>query len=185
MIPVKIKKGRHYPYLIPIAFPFWVKKNKESVRTATFMFSDSCMFNLYDEDQWDVNKLFGFSIGHHQLNSSFRFGWRPILGEKKIEIVAYEYHDGVRQKTMPICRVHLNKWYKVRLVYIPHKKKSYYNVSDIKTNKLIKDREIYSLTNDVDLKRGSGLGYTLGIYFGGNEKAPQDITIWKKRTNGI
>jgi len=27
------------------------------------------------------------------------------------------------------------------------------------------------------------LGYTLGVYFGGNEKAPQDITIYKRHKN--
>jgi hypothetical protein len=181
MIRIKIKKGRHYPYLIPIVFPFCVKKNKESSRIATFMFTDSCMFDLYDEDQWDVNKLFGFSIGHHQHGSSFRFGWRPILTENLIEIVAYEYHDGVRMKTMPICRIKLNKWYGFRLVYLPQINKTYYYVNDIEIDILIRDREIYKLTNDVNLKKKSGLGYTLGIYFGGNEKAPQDITIYKKR----
>ena len=89
MIRIKIKKGRHYPYLIPIAFPFWVKKNDVNSRKARFMFTDSCMFDLKDEDQWDVNKLFGFSIGHHHNNSSFRFGWRPLLNKNTIEIVAY------------------------------------------------------------------------------------------------
>ena len=52
---------------------------------------------------------------------------------------------------------------------------------DEENDKLIKDREIYEFTNDVKLAKKSGLGYTLGVYFGGNEKAPQDITIYKKR----
>ena len=169
MIKIRIKKGRHYPYLIPIMFPFCVKKNTTNFRNASFMFTDSCMFNLYDEDQWDVNKLFGFSIGHHHNGSSFRFGWRPILSENLIEIVAYEYHDGFRMKTMPICRVELNKWHDFSLSYNNEINKSYYFVND------------ESFTNEVKLVKKSGLGYTLGVYFGGNEKAPQDITIFKKR----
>ena len=52
---------------------------------------------------------------------------------------------------------------------------------DTKTDKLIKDREIYEFSNDIKLAKKTGLGYTLGVYFGGNEKAPQDITIYKKR----
>jgi len=127
------------------------------------------MFDLHDEDQWDVNKLFGFSIGHHQKQSSFRFGWRPILSENLIEIVAYEYHDGFRMKTMPICRVELNKWHDFTVVYNAKKDRSIYFVNEI---------EFY---NNVKLAKKYGLGYTLGIYFGGNEKAPQDITIYKKR----
>jgi hypothetical protein len=116
-----------------------------------------------------VNKLFGFSIGHHHNNSSFRFGWRPILSENLIEIVAYEYHDGFRMKTMPICRVELNKWHDFTIIYNANKNKSIYFVNEV---------EFY---NEVKLMKKYGLGYTLGIYFGGNEKAPQDITIYKKR----
>ena len=133
------------------------------------MFTDFCMYDLGDEDQWDVNKLFGFSIGHHQKGSSFRFGWRPILTENLIEIVAYEYHDGFRMKTMPICRVELNKWHNFTILYNNIVNKSFYYVNE----------NIF--TNKVNLVKKSGLGYTLGVYFGGNEKAPQDITIYKKR----
>jgi len=177
---ITIKKGRHYPWLIPLASPIWVRKLEGTFRTAKFMFSDSCMFDLHDEDQWDVNKLFGFSIGHHQKGSSFRFGWRPLLNNGTIEIVAYEYHDGFRFKTMPICEVELNKQYKFRIGYLPYINRTYYNVSDTQTGKRIKDRFIVDFTNEVKLLKKSGLGYTLGVYFGGNEKAPHDITIFKK-----
>ena len=118
-----------------------------------FMFTDSCMFDLHDEDQWDVNKLFGFSIGHHHNNSSFRFGWRPLLNNMTIEIVAYEYHDGWRMKTMPICEVKLNKWYKFKIIYLPHIDRSYYSVMDIETDKFIKDREIHEFANTVKLMK--------------------------------
>jgi hypothetical protein len=165
---IKIGRGHHYPWLIPIVFPFWVKKNASSVRKAKFMFTDSCMFDLKDEDQHDVNKLFGFSIGYHH-KTSFRFGWRPILDENKIEIVAYEYHDNVRQKTMPICKIFTNEWYEFILSYNHDKARSYYFVED------------EGFTNLVRLRgKKHGLGYTLGVYFGGNEKAPQDIIIYKK-----
>jgi hypothetical protein len=165
---IVIKKGRHYPWLIPIAFPYWVRKNDSNYRKANFMFTESCLFDLHDEDQHDVNKLFGFSIGMHH-KTSFRFGWRPILKNMTIEICAYEYHDNVRQKTMPICEVKLNKWYEYRVSYNNKSNKSFYFVND------------NCITNNVDLKKKSGLGYTLGIYFGGNEKAPQDIIIHKKK----
>ena len=167
MTRIKIKKGRHYPWLIPIAFPFWVRKDDSNYRSAQFMFTDSCMFDLKDEDQWDVNKLFGFSLGMHH-KTSFRFGWRPILKNRTIEIVAYEYHDGFRFKTMPICEVELNKWHKFTVSYNNKANKSFYFVNR------------HCITNTVNLMKKSGLGYTLGVYFGGNEKAPQDITIYKR-----
>lgn len=165
-----IRKGRHYPFtFFPVALPFWVKRKDINVRKAKFMFTDSCMFDLQDEDQHDVNKLFGFSIGHHQKRSSFRFGWRPILSENKIEIVAYEYHDGVRQPTMPICRVELNKWHNCRIIYLPNIQRTYYEFGETE------------FMNNFQLQKRWGLGYTLGIYFGGNEKAPHKITIFKDK----
>jgi len=173
---ITVKRGRHYPWLIPIAFPVWVSKYSGKNRTATFRFDESCLFDLHDEDQHDVNKLFGFSIGHNHKGSSFRFGWRPILENRTIEIVAYEYHDGVRQKTMPICEVETCQWYSFGISYRPTRKKSFYHINDDSSF----CRKIGWFYNDVDLKKKGGLGYTLGVYFGGNEKAPQDIIIYKK-----
>ena len=167
---IKIKKGRHYPWLIPVVLPFWVRKNDSNYRVAEFMFSRSCLFDLQDEDQHDVNKLFGFSIGHHQKRSSFRFGWRPLLDEQLIEIVGYEYHDGVRQPTIPVCKVSLNEWHKFTISYNNKSNKSFYFV----------DRDP-PIMKDANLKKKSGLGYTLGVYFGGNERAPQNITIYKRK----
>jgi hypothetical protein len=166
---MKIKKGKHYPFLYFLWIrPIWVRNNKTTIRESNFMFTDSCIFDLKDEDQHDVNKLFGFSIGHHQKGSSFRFGWRPILDKNKIEIVAYEYHDGVRQKTTPMGLVNLNQWYHCNIAYLPMINRSYFCFGDLE------------FEHHVELKKKTGLGYTLGVYFGGNEKAPQDITIFKR-----
>lgn len=166
---ITIGKNRHYPWLIPIAFPFWVRRKQTTIRKAGFMFTDSCMYDLKDEDQWDVNKLFGFSIGYHH-HTSFRFGWRPLLEENLIEIVAYEYLDGVRQKTIPVHRVEPNKWGEYTIMYDPSHQIVHYLVS-------AGGFEVHNISN----KRKWGLGYTLGIYFGGNEKAPHKITIFRKK----
>jgi hypothetical protein len=131
------------------------------------MFTESCLYDLKDEDQWDVNKLFGFSIGmHHKI--SFRFGWRSILETKEIEIVAYEYYDGVRQVTKIIDRVGINEWHRYILCYYPLIQKVVYYISGAKKG----------LTTDVKIKKKWGWGYTLGLYFGGNDKAPQKIVIY-------
>lgn len=170
---IKIGEGHHYPWLIPIAFPVCVSKRSGKMRMVKFKFTESCLFDLHDEDQWDVNKLFGFSIGMHH-KTSFRFGWRPKLKTGTIEIVAYEYHDKVRQKTMPICEIEIDKWYEFRISYRPQDNVSYYFINDDSGN------EAGFHKNNVELKKKMGLGYTLGVYFGGNEKAPQDIIIYKK-----
>jgi len=167
-VKIVIKKNKHYPWLIPIVLVIWVKRKISTIRTANFLFTDSCLYDLRDEDQWDTNKLFGFSIGHHQHQSSFRFGWRPILKENKIEIVAYEYHNGLRNKIMPICRVTINEWHVFRIIYIPDLGRCYYRINDIE------------FVNKFCLMKKHGWGYILGVYFGGNKKAPQDIIIHKK-----
>lgn len=165
---ITIGENKHYPWLIPIGFPIWVSENEGKIRTAKFMFTESCLFDLGNEDQWDVNKLFGFSIGYHH-KTSFRFGWRPNLKTQRIEIVAYEYHDGVRQKTMPICEVEIDTWHNFSISYRPISNTSYYFVN-----------EKYLINHPI-LKRKWGLGYSLGIYFGGNRKAPHKITIFKDK----
>jgi len=165
---LKIKKNKHYPFpYFFIALPIWVKKEKTTIRTFHFMFTESCLFDLKDEDQYDVNKLFGFSIGHHQKDSSFRIGWRPDLNKKEIEIVAYEYHNGIRQKTMSMGNVKINHFYNGFIAYLPFADKTYYKFGNLE------------IENKHNLKKKFGLGYTLGLYFGGNEKAPQDIIIHK------
>lgn len=165
---IVIHKNTHYPYLIPLALPIWVSKKYDTEQEFQFMFTDSCMFDLHDEDQWDVNKLFGFSIGHHHNRNSFRFGWRPILKNNTIEIVGYEYHEGWRVSTIRICEIELNRWYNFKLTYSPSFKYTQYQVNNI----------LY--TNSVDLIHTGGLGYTLGVYFGGNEKALQKIVIYRR-----
>jgi len=179
MLRIKIKKDRHYPCLIPLGLPIWVKKRTPTIKHAKFMFTDSCMFDLKDEDQWDVNKLFGFSIGHHHNCNSFRFGWRPILDNETIEIVAYEYHNGIRNKTMPICEINLYEWYSFKIIYNPILKTSGYRITSSTNISNFFVNDIYFLDKTY------GLGYTLGIYFGGNETAPQDIIIYKKKNENI
>lgn len=169
---ILIKKNRHYPWLIPIALPKWVRKNSETTISGEFMFTESCIYDLHDEDQWDVNKLMGFSIGHHHKCNSFRFGWRPNKNMDKISIVAYEYRNSIRQKTLPITEVGLNEWHRYELSY---------DSNIIRTRYSIDNRIFADLTGET-IRKSFGLGYTLGVYFGGNEKAPHDISIFKRKT---
>lgn len=168
---IKIKKGKHYPGLLPFSFPWpvWMRKDKTKTLTAEFMFTDTCLYDLQDEDQWDINKLFGFSIGHHHKHGSFRFGWRPILEGNLIEILGYEYHNGVRQKPIPICKLPLNQWNKFKISYSNDRCRTIYEVNNI------------TVVNPVFLERDRGLGYRLGVYFGGNETSPHDIIIFKRK----
>jgi len=168
MRKIIIKKNRHYPIpLAPFSLPIWVNKYNYTVISHDFNFTDSCMFDLVDADQHDVNKLFGFSIGYHH-KTSFRFGWRPILKNNDIQIVAYEYQEGVRLPTMIIDEVKLNEWHNFNIKYSPIQESTTYTFNG------------NTFTNEVNIEKKYGLGYTLGVFFGGNEKAPHDITIYMK-----
>jgi hypothetical protein len=168
---MKIKKGNHYPFpYFAIGLPKWISAKKITSVKRAFFFTDSCLYDLKDEDQGDVNKLFGFSIGYHH-KTSFRFGWRANLKTRTIEIVGYEYHDYVRQTTMPICDVNINTWVYFDLQYSPKGQTEY----------VVIDNEEIVIKNTVNIIKNSGLGYTLGLYFGGNETAPQDIIVYRKK----
>jgi hypothetical protein len=135
------------------------------------MFTGSCLYDLKDEDQGDVNKLFGYSLGLHH-NNSLRFGWRANIKNATIEIVAYEYRLKVRYVT-PICEVKLNEPYRFDIQYNGYSQVTYTVYED-------NGFQVMSIVNPLQLQRKYNIGYTLGLYFGGNEKAPQDITLYKK-----
>lgn len=166
---IVIRKNNHYPFpCIPIGWPLFI--NSITTREASFKFTNSCMYNLHDNDQHDINKLFGFSIGKHHLNS-FRFGWRPILEENKIEIVSYEYQNGVRKKAYTLCRINVNDTIKLTVTYNKKGECITYNAT---VNGVNYTHFSYSV-----IKSSSFIGYTLGLYFGGNKRAPHDIIIYK------
>jgi len=129
------------------------------------------LYDLKDEDQGDVNKLFGYSLGLHHKNS-LRFGWRANIKNATIEIVAYEYRDKVRS-VVSICEVKLNEYYKFDIVYHDFGWIQYTVYED-------NGFQVMSIGSSYHMKHKYNFGYTLGLYFGGNEKAPQDITIYKK-----
>jgi len=165
----KIKKNWRRPFpwfeFIPIIF----KKNKSFSIVKDFEFTPSTMYHFDDADQFDVNKLFGFSIGMHHTNS-FRFGWRPSKDLLKMEIGAYEYHNKVRVFILPLCEVEIGKNYKYEINYLSDKKQVQY--------KIVEDNNtLVTHISNVDVKKY--WGYKLGLYFGGNKKAPHDMIFFQ------
>lgn len=164
-----ICKNHRRPFL-EIQKPVLINTNKIFTITKDFLFEASAIYKFDDEDQYDVNKLFGFSIGCHHKNS-YRFGWRPNKDLTKIEIVGYEYRDGVRVPTIPVCEIELYHWYNFTLHYSPEFSTLDYIVCDLA------NRECSGAESEFKFNSNLLLGYTLGLYFGGNKKAPHDITI--------
>ncbi len=134
-------------------------------RTLKFVaiFDQSAIYQTdLDENQYDINKLMGFSdcnSFHHE--NSARFGWRWL--DRKLEIHAYAYVGGERI-TEYIGDVSLDTAYDYQL-------------------QITSSNYVFYLHdhNPVRISRNSpcdrGLYYMLFPYFGGDETAPQDISI--------
>jgi len=162
---------RPFPYFDWLV-PIFLFKNKDLIINKKFKFDSSAIYKFNDEDQYDINKLFGFSIGLHHHNS-FRFGWRPNKNLDKIEILGYEYLNKKRLPEYKVCDVNLNEWYNYQLKYDHLKNEISYTIT--------KDNLVYNISHLVQIKRKLNIGYRLNLYFGGNKKAPHNIIIYKNK----
>jgi len=172
---ILIPEGRHKHKGL-----YWrIPKRLPRQTSRKFMFTPSCLYDLKDEDQHDVNKLFGMSFNFfptckthvpHHINSA-RFGWRAKLDRQVIEIVVYEYVSGVRRPTQVITEVSVTEWYEYMMYWINGK--MYYS---IRSN----NKSVATFSTDFPLRKDVVLGYELDVYFGGNETAPHNITIFEK-----
>lgn len=160
---------RPFPYF-DFFIPVLINRNKDYSITRYFKFTETAIYFIEDEDQYDVNKLFGFSFGWHHRDS-VRFGWRPNGDLSKVEIVGYEYINKLRVPTIPITDIELNKWYEYTIKYSALSSQIEYIVTD--------GTEHHSTVHPITLKNKWNLGYKLFLYFGGNKKAPHDIVIYQ------
>jgi hypothetical protein len=156
-ITYQIKEGKHNSILHLATF-----QGTELVFLAEF--NNSAIYQTRDTlNQGDINKLFGFSdcTSQHQRNSA-RFGWSWDTKTEELKIYAYCYEDGNLQKEY-IKSIDLNTIYEYKIRIDGRK---YY----------------FSLGGEmVVLERGCNnrgmVRYYLYPYFGGDEKAPHDISI--------
>ncbi|MCX2739246.1 hypothetical protein [Pontibacter anaerobius] len=126
------------------------------------IFDQSAVYQTENaNNQADINKLYGMAdcSSLHQSNSA-RFGWRWY--NNKLEILGYVYNNGTRHYKL-IGAVELNQPQRFELLLDG-------NTYIFRVNGL----------SEVVLPRGcsgTGRGYRLYPYFGGDEVAPHDITI--------
>lgn len=126
-------------------------------------FDSSAIYKTSEEkNQSDINKLFGFSdnnAAHHEYSA--RFGWR--WSDNALRLFAYIYNNSVMSfKEIGIVKIGSE------------------NICSIKVDS---NKYIFSLNKkEVIMPREStttvGEGYKLFPYFGGDELAPHDISIW-------
>ena len=133
------------------------------VTTMNFVarFDNSAIYqSVIPENQYDINKLYGFSEGfNHQYNSA-RIGW--AFNDGALRLYAYAYNKGLRQ-SQEITTVSIG--------------------ADVSCSIAVSGFSYIFTVNNVSvrlpraLSTSSASGYQLYPYFGGDEVAPQNIYI--------
>lgn len=150
-----IKEGSHYADINS-----YHKRAVDHLRFSV-VFDSTAVYTTTDPvNQGDINKLYGLAdCGSEHHTNSARFGWRWYNG--KLEVHAYTYINMKRQSAYigavtlgeeAICEVRMEN------------------------RKYIFSMNGKSVTMPRACK-GTGEGYLLYPYFGGNEAAPHDVTI--------
>ena len=159
-----IKKGKHNPKGIHFGFTF---KNSVSFDVC---FNDNCIYDPFPlPDTEDINKLCGFSttIFHHI--QSGRVGWRCVDNSGEIELVTYTYNSGERtiSDQQVLAKVKPNVWFVV-------------TIEDHETHYEYILEYLGKIITNNDEKKYDWLPfkYLLYPYFGGNNAAPHDMTLF-------
>lgn len=158
-IKYMIKAGEHYTAQNKYK-PIETSELKFAVRFDSSAFYQSARA----ENQYDINKLYGFSDNggdHHRYSA--RFGWRWSDGA--LWLFAYVYNDG--------------KVVSEELGVVPVGPEINCSIKVTADTYLFSCGE-YVRTLPRKSKTVTGKGYLLYPYFGGDEAAPHDFTMWIK-----
>tara|TARA_R110001599_G_scaffold26866_1_gene94760 strand:+ start:2973 stop:3521 length:549 start_codon:yes stop_codon:yes gene_type:complete len=150
----KIKSGRHRSNTAYCT-------TKSNYITFEAIFDESAQYTSIDPiNQYDVNKLYGLSDnGTSHTKNSIRFGWRWL--NDSLEILWFKHEDG-DFSFGNITTIDLNTSYQYSITFTED---SYILIVD-------------GVEVEIDRKHsGTYRKYYLYPYFGGDEKAPHNITI--------
>lgn len=158
-IKYTIKKGEHY------ASPNGFVPVDTAELKFTVLFDSSAVYTTTNpENQDDINKLYGFADNgaqHHQYSA--RMGWRWSDGA--LRLFAYVYNAG-KVTSEEISTVPIGTPVRCRITVAGDQYVFY-------CNEWVKTLPRASTTPKAK-------GYLLYPYFGGDETAPHDVTIWIK-----
>jgi hypothetical protein len=160
-----IKKGKHNRWTFP-KFHLGI-----TYLRCRFKFDDSCVYPVIDTDDYDLNKLYGWSMGRHHKDS-IRLCWRPCEKEVgKIQVHTYTYNKGVRDMQY-IFTAEVGKWYDGWIQVDAFYKTATFSIAGGVPNKRIAEKQIRF---EVPFFKW---GYFLDFFMGGNKPARQDTVAW-------
>lgn len=155
-----IKKGKHYHSNI-FARIFFLNFRKEIKYFVKF--DNSCWYNYVNNDSNDLNKVFGYGGVNNQKRSA-RFAWKPDFDNEGIlKIYAYVYDNGKRIIEY-VCDIKTDD----QREFILKKKNGF-------------EFFISSENKHIPVNGRIPTWIKFWPYFGGNNKAPHNITIELKK----
>lgn len=165
----QLVKGKHSAKGIHLGITF---KKKIVFECA---FDKSCLYgDIGDGDNYDINKLYGFSTTWYHHKQSGRVGWRCLDG-KNIELLTYSYNDGKRENREHdiLGVVKPDEWFRCTIEDLEDK----YLYTFQKTSWIKK----MVTKEDAKQKDWFLFHYILYPYFGGNKAAPHDMNLTIQR----
>lgn len=163
-------KGKHraWPLYWLCWWPLLIKPDCISRRVS---FSFSAKYNLQGEDQDDHNKLFGITHSMNPHHNSARVGWRYDNDINRFILSAYCYINGERQME-DICEVVAGRQYDCDIILCGSEYT--FQVRQVDNGKVFRTANIKKGHNRKN-------GWLLGPYFGGNQTAPNKMTLEMKK----
>jgi len=161
-----IHHKKHRPNFFQFLLQLGLKIGDETERKVCFY--SSCKYDLNGiEDDEDVNKLFGFGFFPSHHKNSARFGWFYDNDMERIVLMAYCYVNGKRVKEQ-ICYLRTNRIYYLKIITGVN---SYsFWVKD-------EQKDLLAIETIFHDSKKRWFGYKLGLFFGGNNKAPHKMQI--------
>ena len=164
-----IESGKHQSRVVSGTFANKMRTLKSDRFSFTTRFDETVIYNLQNKNQYDINKLIGFSDANsmHQDNS-IRFGWCYNLESGRVDIFGYAYVEGERIFER-ITDVGIGETVDYTIL-----------LTDTSYELTVGGDADLSIPRAVSNKKG--IYYMLFPYFGGNEVAPHDINIFIKES---
>lgn len=162
-----------------LPYPFVIDYVKKDV-----MFTKDSTYELDSENQWDWNKLLGFSIGllpkkwkRPMWYNSVRVAWRYVDGT--IQVSPYTYCNGEMNYDYIPVNLELEKQYTFIISQKAHAKNAF-NVYVISSSKMIHEWKVV-LPTAITTK----WGWAACLVFGGSKRAPKTIKVKMKNVGYV
>lgn len=161
-----IKKGHHYCQCFWLKFFTGWHWNKKSWKIS-FKFDQNCWWSpIRNDDDYDINKLYGIGFGLNHHKNSCRLGWIPEFDEKNIfRLFAYVYDT----KNGEHISVEMGK-FQAGIIYVCN--------IESKDNKYYFSCPFIGTAEIDNNKKDCKLQTELNFYHGGNNTAPKDENVW-------